>query len=336
MTFTRTFRRFVLPTAWLLVGATIAVSLAVLAFGGDATGVEDADSPTAVALSPTLAVERGEIENSLEVRGTIVIDPAVPVKASAAGVLTHAYVPNGAKVSKGDPLFEVRTTVEPAEPTGDEDEEEPARPTVRYERITAPAEGRVASFTAKIGDEVGEDAAVARIRRATFTARGSVAVVDRYRLLDAPDEATVTIDGGPEPFTCTDLQIADEVSEDTAVAPSQDEEGGGEPASGAQLTCTVPEDVTVFDGLSMTMRIDAGSTKDALVVPVTAVRGLLERGTVWIVEDGGEPTERTIRLGVNDGKNVEVLKGLKEGTEILQYVPGAPSADEGAEFDEGY
>lgn len=334
MTFTRTFRRFVLPTAWLLVGATIAVSLAVLAFGGDATGVEDADSPTAVALSPTLTVERGEIENSLEVRGTIVIDPAVPVK-SPAGVLTHAYVPNGAKVSKGDPLFEVRTTVEPAEPTGDEDEDEPAGPTVRYERITAPAEGRVASFTAKLGDDVGEDTAVARIRRSTFTARGSVAVVDRYRLLDAPDEATVTIGGGPEPFTCTDLQIADEVSEDAA-ATTPEEEGGEEPASGAQVTCVVPEDVTVFDGLSMTMQIDAGSTKDALVVPVTAVRGLLERGTVWVVEDGGEPAERTIRLGVNDGKNVEVLKGLDEGTQILQYVPGAPSDDEATGFDEEY
>ncbi|WP_286929836.1 MULTISPECIES: efflux RND transporter periplasmic adaptor subunit [Aeromicrobium] len=333
MTFTRTFRRFVLPTAWLLVGATIAVSLAVLAFGGDATGSEGGDSPTAVSLSPSLTVERGEIENSLDLDGTIVIDPAVPVKSSAAGVLTHAHVPNGAKVSKGDPLFEVRTTVEPTE-SGSDDEDEPAPPAVRYVTVTAPAEGRVASFNAKVGAEVGEDASVARIRRSTFTAQGSVAVVDRYRLLDAPDEATVTIDGGPEPFTCADLRIADEVSEDAAQERSEEE--GGESAAGTKVTCVVPEDVTVFDGLSMTMRIDAGSTKDALVVPVTAVRGLLERGTVWVVEDGGEPTERTIRLGVNDGKSVEVLKGLKEGTEILQYVPGAPSSGEGAEFDEGY
>lgn len=334
MTFTRTFRRFVLPTAWLLVGGTIAVSLASLAFGGDATGAEGGDTPTAVALSPTLAVERGAIENSLDVDGTIVIDPAVPVKAPAAGVLTHAYVPNGAKVGKGDPLFEVRATVEPTEPTGDEDEDEPAAPAVTYLRVVAPADGRVASFTAKIGDEVTEEAAVARIRRSTFTARGTLAAVDRYRLLDAPDEATVTIAGGPEPFTCTDLAIADEASE-TEAEPSEEGEGGGSESSAAvQVTCDVPEDVTVFDGLSMSMRIDAGSTKDALVVPVTAVRGLLERGTVWVSEDGGEPVERAVRLGVNDGKNVEILKGLDEGTQILQYVPGSSAEDGGAGFDE--
>jgi len=326
VTFTRTFRRFVLPTAWLLVGTTIAVSLAVLAFGGDATGTEAAESPTALVPSDTISVERGEIENSLELDGTIVIDPAVPVKAPATGTLTHAHVPNGAKVGKGDPLFEVRTTVDPATTGDEEDEDEPAPPRVRFVTVTAPAAGRVTSFRAEIGDEIAEETAVASIRRSTFTARGSVAVVERYRLIDAPDEATVTIDGGPEPFTCSDLRIADEVTEDPA-ADGADEEGGEE-SSGTEVTCVVPEDVTVFDGLSMTMRIDAGSTEDALVVPVTAVRGLLERGTVWVVEDGGEPAERTIRLGVSDGTSVEVLKGLEEGTEILQYVPGAPSGEE--------
>ncbi|WP_186813875.1 efflux RND transporter periplasmic adaptor subunit [Aeromicrobium flavum] len=337
MTFTRTFRRFVLPTAWLLIGATIAVSLAVLAFGGGATGAEGTESPTAVSLSPTITVERATLENSLEIDGTIVIDPAVPVKASVDGTLTHVHVPNGAKVSKGDPLFEVRTVVEPEVAAEDEDDE-PAPPVVRFVAVTAPATGRLAAFTGKVGDEVTGDAAMARIKRSTFTARGTVPVVDRYRLMDAPDEARVTIDGGPEPFTCTDLQIADEGVESAGGAEAPVEEGEEpESSSAAEVVCDVPEDVTVFDGLELSMSIDAGSAQDALVVPVTAVRGLLKRGTVWVVDDSGKQTERRVRLGVNDGKSVEILKGLEEGAQILQYVPGSPTdGDVGGESEAGY
>ncbi|MCD9154701.1 efflux RND transporter periplasmic adaptor subunit [Aeromicrobium duanguangcaii] len=332
MTFTRTFRRFVLPIAWLLIGATIAVSLAVLAFGGGATGAEGTESPTAVSLSPTIAVERATLENSLEIDGTIVIDPAVPVKTSVDGTLTHVHVPNGARVSKGDPLFEVRTVVEPAVATEDEDDE-PAAPVVRFVAVTAPVSGRLAGFTGKVGDEVTGDTATARIKRSTFTARGTVPVVDRYRLMDAPDEAKVTIDGGPEPFTCTDLQIADEGVEGAGVPTEEGEEP--ESSSAAEVVCDVPEDVTVFDGLELSMQIDAGSAQDALVVPVTAVRGLLERGTVWVVDDSGEQTERRVRLGVNDGKSVEILKGLKEGAQILQYVPGSPTDGNDGESEAG-
>jgi multidrug efflux pump subunit AcrA (membrane-fusion protein) len=82
----------------------------------------------------------------------------------------------------------------------------------------------------------------------------------------------------------------------------------------------------VFDGLSMTMSIDAGRAEDVLVVPITAVRGLVGTGTVWVLENG-EPAERRVRLGLSDGQVVEIRKGLKEGEEILEFVPGA-SPDE--------
>ena len=126
-------------------------------------------------------------------------------------------------------------------------------------------------------------------------------------------------------FAIDDLTIADAAT--TAEAPDP-EEGGEESSGTTSVRCDVPRDVKVFDGLAMTMRIDAGATEDALVVPVTAVRGLLDHGTVWVMADDGTPAERAVELGVNDGKVIEVTKGLDEGEEVLQYVPGSGPEDE--------
>ena len=76
------------------------------------------------------------------------------------------------------------------------------------------------------------------------------------------------------------------------------------------------------------MAIDAGRAEDVLVVPVTAVRGLVGKGTVWVV-DGGKPTPTEVTLGLSDGKVVEIKKGLEEGDEILEFVPGDSSAGSG-------
>ena len=69
------------------------------------------------------------------------------------------------------------------------------------------------------------------------------------------------------------------------------------------------------------MLIDAGTAADVLVVPVTAVRGLVGSGTVWVTGTG-DPVQREVRLGVSDGSVVQVKKGLKEGEGILEFVPG--------------
>jgi multidrug efflux pump subunit AcrA (membrane-fusion protein) len=102
-------------------------------------------------------------------------------------------------------------------------------------------------------------------------------------------------------------------------------EGGGESAT--SVTCRVPDRVVVFDGLTMSMAIPAGSAKGVLVVPVTAVRGLLARGKVWVVGPEGAPKPRNVELGITDGKQIEVLSGLAEGDQVLRYVPGSSPQD---------
>ena len=325
----RVFRKVVLPLVWVGIFLSIAVSLAVMAFESPPKPAGSGVKPTGEIPVSNMTVERSTVENTLEMQGTIVVDPPVSAKASHEGVINHFFVPVGAKVKKGDNLFQVKVDEE-----GEgSDEGDAPRPGVRYFNTVAPEDGKVASFAKDIDDPVAKGDVVASIRQSSFTASGSISPLDQYRLLKMPDFATVTIAGGPAPFRCRDLSIggsaAPEAPSDEFVDPAEEPEfqgpeSGGE-GGGEAITCRVPTDVRVFNGLAMTMVVDAGTAEDVLVVPVTAVRGLVDSGSVWVTGNDGEAVERRVRLGISDGNVVEVAKGLKEGESVLEFVPGADS-----------
>jgi multidrug efflux pump subunit AcrA (membrane-fusion protein) len=108
----------------------------------------------------------------------------------------------------------------------------------------------------------------------------------------------------------------------------------GDTGSGTtQLRCGIPDDVEVYNGLTMRMIVDVGSADDVLTVPVTAVRGMGEDASVWVPGETGEPEERSVTIGMSDGTRAEVVSGLEEGESILEYVPGTePDMDEGMDF----
>jgi multidrug efflux pump subunit AcrA (membrane-fusion protein) len=84
--------------------------------------------------------------------------------------------------------------------------------------------------------------------------------------------------------------------------------------------------VRVFDGLQATVSIPGGSATNAIIVPVTAVEGIADVGIVYLEANGGTPHKEQVKLGLNDGKNVQVLSGLSVGDTVLEYVPGAKKA----------
>ncbi len=325
----RVFRKVVLPLVWVAIFSTIAVSLAVLAFDSPPKPAGSGVKPNGEIPVSNTSVERGTVTNILELHGTIAVDPPVSAKASHEGVINHFFVPVGAKVKKGDNLFQVKF-----EEPGDEEESKPA---TRYFNSVATKDGRISSLAKEIDDTVAKGDVVGSIQQSSFRATGSITPLDQYRLVKMPKSATVSIDGGPEPFKCGDLTIGAA----TAAEPSggsndpaeesefqdQPSEGGG----GDAISCRVPEDVRVFDGLTMSMEVDAGTAEDVLVVPVTAVRGLVDTGTVWVTGEDGDSVERPVSLGISDGNVVEITKGLEEGESVLEFVPGADSGPGGGE-----
>jgi uncharacterized membrane protein YgcG len=339
----RVFRKVVMPIAWVAIFGTIAVSLAVMAFGSDAKPADSGLKPTGKIPVTNAGVSRGTVENTLKIKGTIKVDPPVTVKADHDGVINHFFFPSGTKVSVGDYLFQVKSE---GDPTTDESGEgkDAAKPTVHYYTVLATKSGKI-SYSKALGDEVAKGDAVGSIHRETFKATGTISPVDQYRLLHLPRTAKVTITGGPAPFNCGGLAIGDATSADTSSNSGNDNgniDGGGDPGSdggesgggGASITCEVPEDVKVFDGLSMSMSINAGRAENVLVVPVTAVRGLIDKGYVWVVKHG-KPVRTRVTLGLTDGTVVEVKKGLKDRDQILEFVPGGSGDSSSGDVPDG-
>ncbi len=83
-------RTIVFPALRLLVWTVIAGALVALAFQGGGTAGTSTGGPGAPTLeltSPPVPVTRGSVVNTVSAQGTVVADPAVPLKATAAGTV---------------------------------------------------------------------------------------------------------------------------------------------------------------------------------------------------------------------------------------------------------
>lgn len=279
------WRRWVFPIMLLLVLGACAAGLVKLAFFPDSA--DAIVSPDAGITDPVIAVERGSVVNELSLSANVARDAAAPVRSEVDGTVTAVHVADGTYVSAGQALFTIKQDY--PERTLD---------------IVAPAAGDLSEIAAIKGQQVSIGATVATLSPASYHLVAAVEPVQLYRLVGAPSDATVTITGGPAPFTCTGIRV--QIADDGA----------------ASVRCAVPADQTVFAGLPAQLDLALGQVDDALVVPVTAVKGGSGTGLVWVDSGDGEAVEREVSLGVNDGAMVEITEGLEEGEMVREFVPG--------------
>ena len=293
------WRRWIFPILLVLAMGAAAAALVKIAFFPD-TAPAAALQPSAQIADPVVGVERGEVANALSLPGTIARDAAYAVRSEVDGTVTAVHVGDGQAVAAGQPLF----TIKQAYP-------------VRNVDVVAAEAGDISEIAVVKGQPASIGGELARLTPARYHVQATVEPVQLYRLQGAPTEASVSIQGGPAPFTCTGLKV--EVAEDGTTT----------------VTCAVPGDQTVFPGLQAELGVDLGTASDVLVVPTTAVKGGSGSGVVWIDGGAGELEEREVALGVSDGTLVEVTSGLEEGEQVRQYVPGIAAAEEPVCYDDG-
>ncbi|MFT4157050.1 MAG: biotin/lipoyl-binding protein [Microbacterium sp.] len=280
------WRRWIFPLLLVIVLGASAAALVKIAFFPDQTVT--VVEPEASISDPVIAVERGSVVNALSLSGNIARDEPYLVRSEVNGTVTGVHVAEGATVTKGQKLF----TIKQDDPKKDID-------------VRAPEAGEVSLITLVKGQTTSVGMEMYTLTPARYHLLATVEPVQLYRLVNAPNEASVTITGGPAPFTCTGVKV--EVTADGI----------------ASVRCAIPADQVVFAGLPATLDLALGQVNDALVIPVTAVQGGSGSGNVWVdAGDGSEPEERAVTLGVNDGTMVEVTAGLEEGESIRQFVPG--------------
>ena len=70
-------------------------------------------------------------------------------------------------------------------------------------------------------------------------------------------------------------------------------------------------------GMNVSVRIVLERRRGVIRVPLEAVRREGDRGTVAVVGTAGTPSDRRVRLGLADNKQIEILKGLGAGQRVV-------------------
>lgn len=305
-------RRIIFPALRIVIWAIIAAALVAIALHqtrGLSEAAPDPVEPGSAFEQPILSPVRGTIENKISFTGSIRPETAAEVKAEREGTIVKQWVADGAQVEFGAPLVVLKHIIS-------EDGDSPLWETTT---VRASATGTV-SLTAGDGQEVGAGDVVARISSGTFSAVAKVEPHQLYQLAEAPSTAAVTITHGPPTFECPGVKTA-------PAAPSEGEETGG-----VEISCEVPADVLVFADLAATIDVVTDRAEDALLLPTTAVEGVVGSGKAWRYADTGELEEVEVTLGLTDGTMVEIISGLTDTDEVLEFVPGDP--EEGGFFPE--
>ena len=320
-------RKWVFPILRLVLIGVIALGLVKIAFFPSSAEAVDPAFPTGSIVEPTVTVLPGTISNDVTLPAIVAADPAVPVTATALGTVDELFVAAGAAVGMGAPLYDIRVEtvrdpVETTDATGLVSITQPP-PRVTFVKVLAPASGTLSALGVIHGQNVAVGDTTAQVAPPTFSVTGSLSPEQQYRLLTRPSDASVSIDNGPAPFTCTALSITTPL----AGAGSAGSADSGTPAT--TVRCAVPAEVTVFSGLAAEITIAAGKVENVLVVPTTAVQGTAGNGVVWLVSPAdGTVAERPVTLGMTDGVTVQIVDGLVEGDQINEFVPGAAATDE--------
>ena len=347
-------KRYLLTGLKVLLALVVTAALVKLAFFPDSEQTAPTAAQTGFSVStPLVTVTKADVKSAVDIDGQVVADAPTQVPATSVGTVARLYFDNGAAVTSGEPILTIKKTEtvtttdngsngsngasgssDSKGANGSADSSDSAADTtpkttekVTYIDVYAPTTGTI-NYSVIKDQETTVGTSIASISTGTYSATGTISASQQYQLTQAPTSATLTIKSGPAPFACGNLKIGAGTassSTNSTAAPKDSTDTSSGDATTVQVRCAVPADKKVFPGLKATISIAVGEAKGALTVPLTAVQGNYATGKVWLVPDPTKPTktvETTVKLGINDGNQIVVTSGLKEGDSILQFVPG--------------
>lgn len=224
-------------------------------------------------------------------------------QVDAARALRTANADTGTDVAQAQAQFALATAARQS-----------AQVRLKETEITAPAKARVLSRTAEPGQIVQPGRTLLTL--ALLGPLQLVAQVDeRYLEQLAPGQPTnVLADAYPaQPFKAQVLSIA----------PVVDSQRGA-----IEVKFSLPEPAPVFlrEDMTVSIEVETARREQALVLPVSALRGgVTSEQVVWVARDG-RVESRQVRLGLRTLASVEVLEGLSVRDPVLIGPAPSPGA----------
>ncbi len=187
--------------------------------------------------------------------------------------------------------------------------------------IVAPFAGFITIVNVNGGDEVQRGTVAVRLVDPTkFEAELLVNEMDIFQLKLGGD-ATVQIDAMPTltlPAKVTFISPTATISSGVVNYTVKIEIQSVEAAPGEGLVpTTLPEDIQLREGLSVTVSIIVAQRTGVLLVPNTAITTQLGQAYVQVLTPSGAVEERAIQTGVSNWQYTEVTEGLSEGEEVI-------------------
>jgi len=179
-----------------------------------------------------------------------------------------------------------------------------ARQDLEQATLTAPFDGTIMAITAAVGEQASSDLiTVADLTRPLLEVYVDESDMTNMKVGYA---ANIEFDALPgELYT----------GEVTQVDPGLTSSMGMTTVRGlvALDVDALPEGTTLPTGMSATVDIIAGSAKNAVLVPVEALRELDEDEYAVFVVTDGEPRLRVVQVGLIDVTYAEIVSGLEAG-----------------------
>ena len=170
-------------------------------------------------------------------------------------------------------------------------------------RIVAPFDGTVTSLKAVVGQSVGATSIMTVSTSQQLLVRFYLDETDLNKAA-VGNRVTFTFDAYP------DLPMDGEI---VSVEPAL-QIVDGTPVVVVWAALSVETEAVILSGMTVEAEVIAGEAKDALIVPVQALRELTPGSyAVFVVQSDGSLKMTPVTVGLRDFANAEILSGLKVG-----------------------
>jgi macrolide-specific efflux system membrane fusion protein len=197
-----------------------------------------------------------------------------------------------------------------------------ARVNLNYTQILAPMDGVVVALVAQEGQTVNANQSAPTIVKLaqldTITVKAQISEADVVRVKPG-QKVYFTILGAPDKRYYTTLRTVepapDSIATETTAASS---------SAATAIYYNGLLDVPNTDGrlrISMTAQVYVvlNEAKQVLLIPASAIEQSGRRGaaTVRVVGEDGKAEVRTVKVGINNNVNAQILEGLKAGDKVV-------------------
>jgi pyruvate/2-oxoglutarate dehydrogenase complex dihydrolipoamide acyltransferase (E2) component len=242
----------------------------------------------------TVTVTRQDVTSVVVESGSVVPYPGFVISSTTAGVV-RVNVRPGDRLAQGQSIA-----------------------TVDGKSIAVPGPGTVTAVLAPAGgSDLPANAPLVTVRYAGFGIPVSVSAENLYRVYRSPIAALASLTSGASGVPCRVVPAADGTTTGNGAAT----EGGPKQSPGLEVVCLLAGDVQAFTGQPAKVGIRFATVPGALTLPVSAVTGSAQTGTVTYVAADGARSGRTVTLGVTDGVVVQIVSGLSAGDRVAAQPP---------------